>query len=365
MPPLTLMIKPVSGRCNMRCRYCFYEDEMRSRETPLFPVMTDAILETTIRRALRAAEGQLHLYFQGGEPTLAGLAFFEKTVSFVRKYNARGLAVTFGLQTNGLSLSDEMIAFFARERFLIGVSLDGTEALHDGMRPDGAGNGTWQRIKANIDRLLDAGAEVNILCVVNAHTAAQPKKVFHALAPYRFLQFIPCLEPLDGSARDYSLTPEAYEAFLKSVFDLYYAAFLEGKPVSIRHFDNWLSMLLGQPPEICSLSGRCGRGPVIEGDGGVYPCDFYVLDAWRLGNMGEQSLQGMLKGEREEAFLRLSQGIPPACRECKWFFLCRNGCMRERAQEDGRTRWCTAHRGFFEYAYGRMEKMARFLAKNR
>ena len=362
VPPLTLMIKPASGRCNMRCRYCFYADEMQCRETALFPIMTEAILEKTIRRALRAAEGQLHLYFQGGEPTLAGLAYFEKAVAFTKKYNARGLQVTIGLQTNGLSLSDEMIAFFAREHFLIGVSLDGTAELHNALRPDAGGGPTWEKIRYNIDRLLAAGVQVNILCVVNALTAARPAEVFHALAPYGFLQFIPCLDPLSGAGQDFSLTAEAYEGFLKTLFDLYYDAFQQGKPVSIRHFDNWISMLLGAPPEICSLSGRCGKGPVIEGDGGVYPCDFYVLDEWRLGNIAENSLQGMLGGEKEQAFLQQSHSLPEECRACRWHFLCRNGCRRERTLPDGRTRWCAAHAAFFDYAFERMQKMALQLA---
>ena len=365
MPPLSLMIKPVSGRCNMRCRYCFYQDEMDHRDTPLFPMMTEEILEKIVRRALRTAEGEVHFFFQGGEPTLMGLGFYEKLIALVGKFNTRNLRITYGLQTNGLSLSDEMIVFFARHHFLIGVSLDGPAPLHDALRPDAQGHPTWDRIRGNIQRLQAAGVQVNILCVVNALTAAQPQAVMQALAPYRYLQFIPCLDGLEGEGRDYSLTEEGYLFFLKAVFDIYYHAFKRGDPLSIRHFDNWLSMLLGMPPEICSLSGRCGRGPVIEGDGGVYPCDFYVLDSWRLGNIAAQSLQGMLEGERAAAFRRQSLPVPDPCRGCRWYALCRNGCLRERTLPDGRTRWCAVHRAFFDYAFDRMEEMARALAKGR
>jgi len=364
MPPITVMVKPVSGACNMRCRYCFYADEMHHRKASVYPKMTGELLDVMVRRVIRSADSSVHFLFQGGEPTLIGLPFFEQLVCLQRKYNTRGLKISNAVQTNGYDLSDEMIAFFAREQFLVGVSLDGTDETHDMLRPDAKGLPTSAAVRKTIDRLRAAGVSVNVLCVVNGEVAKYPQAVFSALAPYQYLQFIPCLDGIDGEKRDYSLSGEDYLAFLKATFDCYYVAYTQGHPVSIRNFDNWVAMLMGMPPENCAMVGRCGPSLVIESDGSVYPCDFYALDKWKLGSIAEDSLKRMLSSDTEKAFLEESLPVPVACKACRWYALCRNGCKRERDPETGLNRWCSEHTAFFEYAYPRMEEMARQL-KNR
>jgi len=363
MPPITVMVKPVSGACNMRCRYCFYADEMNHRKSSVYPKMTGELLDGMVRRVIRSADSSVHFLFQGGEPTLIGLPFFEQLVALERKYNTRGLKISNAVQTNGYDLPDEMIAFFAREQFLVGVSLDGTNETHDLLRPDAKGLPTSAVVRKTIDRLRAAGVSVNVLCVVNAEVAKHPKEVFSALAPYEYLQFIPCLDGLDGEKRDYSLSSDAYLSFLKAMFDCYHQAYLDGHPVSVRNFDNWVAMLMGMPPENCAMVGRCGPSLVIESDGSVYPCDFYALDKWKLGSIAEDSLRHMLGSDREKAFLEESLPVPDACKDCRWYSLCRNGCKRERNPETGLNRWCSVHTAFFEYAYDRMHQMAQQLKK--
>ena len=363
MPPITVMVKPVSGACNMRCRYCFYADEMTHRKASVYPKMTGELLDTMVRRVIRTADSSVHFLFQGGEPTLIGLPFFEELVALERKYNTRGLKISNAVQTNGYDLSDEMIAFFAKEQFLVGVSLDGTDETHDMLRPDAKGLPTSSIVRTSIERLCKAGVSVNVLCVVNGEVAKHPKEVFSALAPYEYLQFIPCLDGLDGEKRDYSLSSEAYLSFLKTAFDCYHQAYMDGHPVSVRNFDNWVAMLMGMPPENCAMVGRCGPSLVIESDGSVYPCDFYALDHWKLGNISEDSLRRMLTCDKERAFLEESLPVPAQCRTCRWYGLCRNGCKRERIPETGLNRWCSVHSAFFEYAYDRMHQMAQQLLK--
>ena len=174
MSAITIMVKPVSGACNMNCRYCFYSDVMAHRETAVYPGMSIETLETLVRRAFRYADGPVSFSFQGGEPTLAGVEFYRALVRFERMYNSRGLPVHNAVQTNGYALSDELIDLFAREHFLLGVSLDGDAAAHDAMRPDRQGAPTFERIRGNIDRLIAAGVEFNLLCVVNELVASRP-----------------------------------------------------------------------------------------------------------------------------------------------------------------------------------------------
>lgn len=365
MPAVSIMVKPVSGACNMNCRYCFYSDVMARRETAVYPKMSIEALEVLVRRAFRYADGPVSFSFQGGEPTLAGPEFYDALVRFERMYNTRGLPVHNAVQTNGYALSDELIALFARERFLLGVSLDGDAVAHDRMRPDRAGAPTFDRIRDNIARLGAAGVEFNVLCVVNDYVARRPAEVFAALAPFRYLQFIACLDDLDGTKQPHSLTPEGYLHFLKETFDLYERAFFGERPVSVRNFDNYIGILLGVPPENCAMSGACGQYFLVEADGGVYPCDFYVLDSWRLGNVLETPFNRLAASETARRFREESLALPEECRRCKWVRLCRNGCKRERDPQTGRNRWCACFRSFFEYAAPRMLKIAeRMRAQN-
>ena len=358
MPPISLMIKPVSGACNMRCPHCFYVDEMKNRSHGMRGAMTGETLEKVAAAVFAYADAQVSLLFQGGEPTLAGVAFYEKLIELERKYNVRRLPVAHALQTNGLEISEEMIRFLAREEFLVGVSLDGGAAAHDAARPDAEGKPTFERVRANLDRLRTAGVQCNALCVVNADVARQPEAAFQALARYGFVQFIPCLDPLEGSPRPDALTPEAYLAFLKAIFPLYERAYYAGRPVSVRAFDNWILMLMGLPPESCGMAGRCAPGLVVESDGELYPCDFYALDDWRLGNVADAAIAEALRCEAMRRFLSASLAVPEQCRACRWYPLCRNGCRRERDPRTGVNRWCAAHRGFFEFAGERLAAMA-------
>ena len=349
----------------MRCQYCFYADELQYRQAEAAPVMPIDVLEGAVRRVLRSAEGSAHFLFQGGEPTLAGLPFFEAAVAAQRRYSAGRLQITNAIQTNGLHLSDEMISFFAREHFLVGVSLDGGAQTHDACRTDARGAGTWDRVHANLEKLLGAGAACNVLCVVTADVAARAEAVFDALAPYRWLQFIPCLDPLDGQASPYSLSMDGYADFLCKTFDRYEAAWRRDEPVSVRNFDNWISILMGQTPENCAMVGHCGTSLMMESDGSLYPCDFYGTDAWYLGNITQSSYLKILQSPRLRQFIEESRPVPAACRGCAWYSLCRNGCRRERDSASQINRWCGAYQRFFAYAFPRMQRMADALARTR
>lgn len=365
MPPLSIMIKPVSASCGLRCRYCFYADVSGHREVKNYGFMTRETLETLVRRAFAYADGGISFAFQGGEPLLAGLGFYRDFVSFVRKYNTRGLSVGKAVQTNGIELTEEMAAFFAENGFLVGLSLDGTREIHDRYRVDAAGNGTYDRVKRAQEMLEAAGCEYNLLTVVSADIASQPDAVFDAMSRHPYLQFIPLIDGFDGEKGEYSLTPEAYGRFLIRLFDHYEKAWRAGKPVSIRTFDNYLQMLMGGPAEDCGMAGVCGAYYLIEADGGVYPCDFYVLDEWRTGNINTDSFRTLAASERARVFREMSLKKPRECLTCRWAGLCRGGCRRDREPfVDGcfsRSRFCESYRMFFEACCGRMRKMAQSL----
>ena len=253
-------------------------------------------MEQVIIRAFEFADEYCSFAFQGGEPTLVGLGFYQKFIELVKLHNHKKLTLHYALQTNGFCLSPEWGDFFYQNHFLIGISLDGTIHTHNAYRKHSSGKETFTDIMDTIHMLKNKKVDFNILTVVNSKTAALIRKIysFYQKNNFEYLQFIPCLEPFEEPAgrQDYSLTPEIYGQFLCDLFDLWYIDITRGKMVSIRLFDNYISMLKGLPPESCDMQGICSQQHVIEADGSAYPCDFYVLDRYKLGNVwGKQHIR--------------------------------------------------------------------------
>ena len=362
---ISLLIKPASGLCNMRCAYCFYADETDHREQKSAGVMNEDTALKLIGAAFTAAgkRGELNFCFQGGEPTLAGLPFFRNFVAAVRGRNRDRLPVHWAIQTNGLGLNAEWADFLYENRFLVGVSADGTPGLHDRFRPDSYGAGTWGRAVQAVRLLLDRQVDTNLLCVVNGLTAQSPKKVYRSLKALGagYLQFIPCLDPLDAprGSMPWSLSPEAYGRFLCAVFDEWAKDWRNGQYVSVRQFDDWVHMAMGLPPGSCAAAGQCGGYLVAEADGSLYPCDFYALDEWKLGGV-EAGLKDLLAGEKLRLFMRRSVRKPAKCAGCPHFRLCRGGCPRDWTERNGQTEnyFCPAFQMFFAYASDRIVQIA-------
>lgn len=352
MPPLSLLIKPVSGACQYRCRYCFYADVMSLRNEKNMGVMSEATLETLVQKAFRYAEGSVTFAFQGGEPTLVGLGFYKSLLAFEKKY-ANGLPVYNSIQTNGGLIDDNWAEFFADNGFLVGLSLDGTEELHNRFRLNAYGEGTYRKTVEAAGLFQKHRVQFNILTVVNNDIAKRPTEVYEALRPYGYLQFIPCIDDFGCGERRFSPEPEAYGAFLTETFRLYKRDFDAGKYVSVRNFDNYVQMLMGARPESCAMTGRCTCYFVIEANGDVYPCDFYVLDPWKLGSILTDSFSALLASPRAREFVSSSVYMHPACRVCRHYALCRGGCRRDREPFDdnarpGLNRYCESYKAFFE-----------------
>jgi uncharacterized protein len=324
--------------------------------------MSEETLENLIKKAFDYASGSATFAFQGGEPTLAGLDFYRKLLEFQKKYNVKNIPVQNAIQTNGYTIDEDWAKFLAENKFLVGLSLDGTRDIHDSLRVDATGKGTFSRVEKTARLFQKHGVEFNILCVVNNFIARSPKKVYDSLKKYGFIQFIPCLDSFDGEKKVFSLTPERYTEFLKVTFNEYYKDFCAGKPTSVRNFDNYIGMLLGRPPENCAMAGVCTCYTVVEGDGSVFPCDFYVLDEWKLGNINEHSFAELIMGEMAQKFVGVSTYRNEECKECHWYPLCRGGCRREREPIiDGTpslNRFCECYKKFFDACYPKMEEIA-------
>jgi uncharacterized protein len=366
MPPVSLLIKPASGSCNIRCKYCFYIDEMSNRNTALYGKMTDEILETMVKKGMEYADDSITFGFQGGEPTLMGLEFFEKFCRLKEKYNTKHLRVNCSIQTNGTLLNKEWARFFAKEKFLVGVSLDGPRSIHDKYRLSLDGGGTFQRVMRSARLLTQAEVDFNILTVLTEDSARDIERIYKFLVSKKFLyqQYIPCLDPLQkkNQGQNYSLTAETFGIALKKLFDLWFADVTAGIPVYNRYFDDLVKILAGYEPESCDMRGQCSIQYVVEADGGMYPCDFYVLDEYKIGNIMENSFDEIDIKRKEIQFIEKSIPMHSDCMECKWKNICRGGCRRnrERYQEKqlGLNRFCDAYKMFFPYAIERLMYLA-------
>ena len=366
MPALSLLIKPASGNCNMRCRYCFYADELDNREIRSYGKMSVDTMHTIVDKAMEYGDYECTIAFQGGEPTLAGLDFYRDLVAYVTAHeNPKKLKIHYALQTNGYLINEEWAAFLGENHFLVGVSLDGIKEIHDRYRLDAAGKGTYQRVISAIRLLEKHQVEYNILTVVTAATARNGQKIYNYFKKNHFgyQQYIECLDPIgeEPGQHEYSLTPEKYGEFLKSMFDAWYLDMRSGTYVYNRYFENLMMIMAGQQPESCNMRGVCGKQWVFEADGSVYPCDFYALDQWCLGNINKNSFEEMDQKRDELGFIQWSMRQQEDCQKCRWFGLCRNGCRRNRepvtAEHTNRNYFCKSYQMFFEYAYPRLTEI--------
>ena len=288
-------------------------------------------------------------------------------MAYIRAHpNPKRIEVSYAFQTNGILLDEAWAEWFAENHVLVGISLDGPKEIHDRFRVDRDGKGTFQRVMAAIRLLKKRGVEYNVLTVVTAGSARNGRHVYNFFKKndLSYQQYIECLDPMNETPgqRDYSLTPERYEMSLKNVFDAWYLDLRAGRYVYNRYFENLLLMLGGQPPESCSLQGSCGPQWMFEADGSVYPCDFYVLDEWRLGSILDDDFPRMEQRREELGFVARCRQVPEECRNCRWFGLCRNGCCRHREAGQGpanQNYFCSAYRNFLEYAYPRLMEIAK------
>lgn len=365
--PLTsILVKPAGPDCNMDCTYCFYLD--RSSLFPSAPVhrMSERTLEVMIHQMMSQRLPQLSFGWQGGEPTLVGLPFFRKAVQWQEQYGT-GQTVGNGLQTNGLLLDKDWAAFLRQYRFLVGLSLDGPRHVHDHYRVLRGGQGTWATVVDRARMLLDAGVDVNALSVVTDHSAAHAEEIyaFHKELGLDHMQFIPCVEtdPADPSrAASFSVSAERYGEFLVKIFDLWLADVHDGvASTSVRYFDSVFHTYVGLSAPDCTLAERCGNYLVVEHNGEVFSCDFFVTPEWRLGNVLEGDLVGMLNSARQREFGEMKAMVPDECRSCRWLRHCRGGCTKDRLRDPadrGSMHFCRSHMMFFEHADGSLRNLA-------
>ena len=318
--------------------------------------MSETVLEAMVRDYLGLGFSVNNFAWQGGEPTLMGLDFFRRVTELQQQYGQDGQAVGNALQTNGVLLDSKWCQFLHEYKFLLGISLDGPQHLHDYYRRTRGGQGTYEQVMTGIVHCRAHRVEFNILVLLNDRNVAAPDELFDFFVEqeFLFLQFIPCVErdPQTNRPTEFSITPQQYGDFLCRLFDRW----MEYGPdkLSIRLFDSVMSYYVNGRHSNCTFGPRCDDYVVVEHNGEVFCCDFYVEDKWCLGNLLEKPVGELYGGERKREFARRKSIVSNKCFVCRYFPVCRGGCPRDRMVLGGDVKtlnyYCAGYKQFFDHA---------------
>jgi len=341
----SLLIKPVSYLCNLKCRYCFYCYDNKANLGQA-KVMDDATMENLVRNYAQSSHPPYIFAFQGGEPLLAGVDFYERFIETLNRMLPPRSPVSVAIQTNGTLVDENWLALFKKMNALIGVSIDGDREVHDANRVDGAGKGSFERALAGFRMLAENGVPANILTTVNSVSAQHPARVYDFLrneVKADYLQFIPIMDLNEkGAPMPYSVDAEAYYGFVKTIFEKWKAS--DPRP-SVRLFDNIYEVILGQAPSSCQFNRKCGGYFLIEANGNVYPCDFYAESRWYLGNVNRESFTKINKAGKSRKFEGLKERyMDKHCEGCKVKEFCYGGCPHY--SRSGTFAYCTVNKRF-------------------
>ena len=368
----TSMVKPVGSLCNMRCKYCYYLDKAALYDYRQ-PLKNDELLERYIRANIEGNNSPVIAFaWHGGEPLLAGKEFFRKAVALEQKY-AEGRTVENSIQTNGLLLDDEWCAIFRDNNFLVGVSIDGPEHIHDAHRVDAGGQPTFARVIKGIERLYRNRVEYNTLTTVNIHSEGRGAEVYNFLRGISvFMQFLPVAELLcDGRIQSpeaqkadiapWSVSAKGFGEFMCDVFDIWVKKDVGRRYVQL--FDATLALMVGVQPSVCSLCETCGSGLTVEHNGDVYCCDHFVYPEYKIGNIHTDRLADLAYCDRQFEFGVAKRALlPRECRHCKYYNLCHGECPKHRFIDDNRGEYgknylCEGYKHFYDHTAQAMERM--------
>ncbi len=374
-----VMTKPRGAICNLDCKYCYFLSKEKLYPDSTFR-MTDNLLEEYTRQYIDAQDvPEVTFAWQGGEPTLMGLAFFQQAIEYQQKHKKPGMTILNTLQTNAVTLDDDWCAFFRSNNFLIGASLDGPKHLHDAYRVDKGGNPTFDRVMAGIHLLQKHQVELNILTTVHAANAEHGVEIYRFLrdeVKTPFMQFIPIVERDNDTGfqegdkvTERSVTGEQYGRFLSNIFDEWVRR--DVGRVYVQIFDIALAAWTGNNPGLCIFEETCGLGLAMEHNGDVYSCDHFVEPAHLVGNIVDIPLSEIVVSDKQRDFgMAKRDTLPQYCRDCEVRFVCNGGCPKNRFintpdGEPGLNYLCEGYRSFFNHINLPMRFMANELANQR
>jgi len=331
MRPFSLLVKPVSADCNLGCEYCFYLPKKNLYPQTKTHRMPDPVLERLIKSYMGTRQPAYSICWQGGEPTLMGTDFFSKVIKLQKQHGTARARISNSVQTNATLITDKMAQLFARYKFLVGCSLDGPEKIHNKYRVTTKGNGTHKEAIKGIEILKRYNVQFNILTLVSRANVNNAHEIYHYLKNmgFYFHQYIPCVEfDKNKNLLPFSITGEQWGRFMCKLFDSWYPNDINS--VSVRNFDSILSKKIDGINDICVIGKNCRQYFVVEYNGDIYPCDFFVEKQLKLGNIMETSWEEMLDSPAYHKFGAQKKLWNEKCSTCDHLELCAGDCLKNR-----------------------------------
>lgn len=386
-----LMAKPAGPICNLDCTYCFYlEKEHLFPERHRF-LMSDEVLRAYVAQNIRNEPSpEVVFTWQGGEPMLRGLEFYQQAVAYQREL-ANGKTIRNALQTNGVLLDDQWCAFLAASGFTVGISLDGPREIHDAARVDKRGKPTFDAVMDGIRLLQRYRIEFNVLVTVTSDVSKHPLEIYRFLKQHgvTHIQFNPVVERV-ASAEEHvigltfaqpgkvewsaprsqvtthSVAPEAYGEFLIAIFDEWVRTDV-GK-IFVMNFEWALASFMRLPATVCLFAENCGKALILEHNGDVYSCDHFMYPDHRLGNVLKSDLSALANSPQQQAFGKVkSADLPDYCRRCEVRFACQGECPKNRFVtapdgQPGLNYLCPSYKKYFTHIARYMNAMAKLIS---
>jgi len=371
--------------------------------------MSDELLETYTRQLIESHRiPEVTVAWQGGEPALMGLDFFRRSLEYQQKYLKPGMTILNTIQTNGTLLDDEWAAFFKENNFLVGISVDGPQEMHDLYRKDKSGKGTFNRVMRGLEVLQKHEVEYNTLTTLNRQNADHPLEEYRFLrdeCKAAFIQFIPIVERVKSEtdlghqaeqdtktpvqtehirrrswrerplyiqegdlASEHSVTAKQYGQFLIGVFEEWVRKDV-GK-VYVQMFDVALASWYGEPSGLCIHSKTCGNALALEHNGDLYACDHFVEPKYLLGNISERLMIELVASPKQRKFGQDKlDALPKYCLDCQVRFACHGGCPKDRfihtpQGDPGLNYLCEGYNSFFQHIDQPMRIMSDLLRRN-
>ncbi|ADG70156.1 radical SAM/SPASM domain-containing protein [Brachyspira murdochii] len=374
MNNVSVLIKPSSSLCNIKCKYCFYIDEAKNRKIENNGIMTEKVMTAIIDKVLQNADKNVLFSFQGGEPTTAGIEYFNSFIDYVNNRNKKNINVKYSIQTNGILIDDKWGELFKKNNFLVGLSFDMIKDIHDKYRTDKIGNATYNKV-LETKKLFDAfNIEYNILTVLTSKLSKYPKDVYKKIKKLnlKYTQFIPCLSDINSNDNNtYSITPKEFSNFYKEIFSLWKEDFFNNIYYSIQFFDNIIPLFGGgYAPMTCGINGICTNQMIIESNGDVFPCDFYCLDNYKLGNIADEDFDNIFYNQKAKDFINEKTDIInnddyKLCRSCRYFKICKLGCKRmlENMYIDNKDKTFCGYKDFLDYSINDIIKIWKIVSR--
>lgn len=341
-------------------------------------LMSDEMLKAYIGNYIRSqGSGEVIFVWQGGEPTLAGIDFYRRAVGYQKEFNT-GQTIRNSLQTNGTLLDDEWCRFLSENNFLVGLSLDGPQEIHDRHRRGRQGEASFPDVMRGLELLRKHNVKFNVLAAVTRETANHPLDVYRFFKEenIRYIQFTPIVErlpddtsvqagqelagpallsdeELNRTVTPWTVDPEKYGDFLNTIFDEWVRS--DVGTMFVMNFEWAMSAAIDRTSPICIFSRRCGGAVAVDQNGDVFSCDHYVYPEYRLGNVATESLSDMVKASLESGFgSHKEKALPRWCRECDVVQACWGGCPKHRFLnspygEPGLQYLCAGYRKFFSH----------------